>query len=376
MKKIVIFTVMLILVNAYLMAGKFEKEFTVKPGKKLTVDLDIGGSIEVRGWEKSTVNITINYSGREFDSDAVDFRQDDSGIYVNVNNGNYYRNKGLEISAQVPEKFDLDLETMGGSIKISNVEGEINGKTMGGSLVLDNLKGTAKMITMGGEIVLKNAELDGQLKTMGGEVLFEDVVGNIEGISMGGDITFRNVRIKEGTPRWHGGVVKISSMGGEIKVDDAPMGADVHTMGGEIYIKNANIFVKAKTMGGEINIERIDGWINATTMGGDVTAVMVGDPAQGKRDVDISSKGGTIDLTLPAGISADFDIRLDYTRESSRNFKIESDFDIRIEDSGDWIYDQGSPRKYIKGKGKINGGKHQIRIRTINGDIIIRKGEK
>jgi DUF4097 and DUF4098 domain-containing protein YvlB len=374
MKKFVIVLMVLGVLFSPVIAGTFEKEFSVKPGKKLTVDVQTGGSLEISGWEKSSVKFIVNFRGSRFEEDILDFYQDDEGVRMEVTDGEY-NNIGLDFEIQVPSKFDLDINTMGGNIMISGVEGVITGQTMGGSLNLDNLKGKLKMTTMGGEIVLKEAEVDGNLKTMGGEVLFEDVVGDIEGTSMGGAVTFRNVKIKSGTPREGAGVVKISSMGGEIKVDDAPLGADVHTMGGEIQVKNAKVFVKAKTMGGEITIEQVDGWIDATTMGGEITAVMVGDPSQGKRDVDLSSKGGNIDLTLPAGISADFDIRLDYTRNSSQDYKIHSDFDIQIEESKEWEYSRGNPRKTISGTGKIKGGQHRIRIHTINGNIWIRKGK-
>jgi len=45
---------------------------------------------------------------------------------------------------------------------------------------------------------------------------------------------------------------------------------------------------------------------------------MVGDPAKGKRDVEIQSMGGDIILTVPSALSMDFDIRLTYTEISKR----------------------------------------------------------
>jgi hypothetical protein len=375
MKKIWFVLVAMLMAGSFSLGiGKeFDKEIEVEPGKKLSVNIKTGGSIEIHGWEKHIARITVE--GKIYDSDVIDLQKDEDGIRVEIDNGSGYDGGSIEFVADVPNKFDLDLQTMGGSIEISSVEGTINGQTMGGSLRLDNLKGEIKMTTMGGEISLQNAELNGTLKTMGGAVNFFNVVGNIEGITMGGSVTHKNVRRKAGETPGSGGEVKISTMGGEIYVDDAPMGADVHTMGGEITVKNANIFVKAKTMGGEITIENADGWIDATTMGGDVTAVMTGDPSKGKRDVYISSKGGDIDLTLPKGISADFDIRLTYTKNSNRNYDIKSDFDINVEEPDKWDYGKGSPRKIIYGKGEINGGKNRIKVETVNGDIRIRKSD-
>ena len=63
-------------------------------------------------------------------------------------------------------------------------------------------------------------------------------------------------------------------------------------------------------MGGNIEIDAVDGLVKATTMGGDVNVRMVGDPAKGKRDVEIQSMGGDIMLTVPSALSMDFDITL------------------------------------------------------------------
>jgi DUF4097 and DUF4098 domain-containing protein YvlB len=165
-------------------------------------------------------------------------------------------------------------------------------------------------------------------------------------------------------------------MGGEIEVDDAPGGADVSTMGGEIRIRSARKYIKAKTMGGEIKIDEIDGGVKATTMGGDVEVNMVGDPDKYDRDVVLSSMGGDIILTVPAGLSMDFDIKLTLThRARDDEYRIISDFPIDIEKSGDWDSMSRSDRRYIYGTGKVAGGKNKIRIDTINGDIIIKKGQ-
>jgi DUF4097 and DUF4098 domain-containing protein YvlB len=187
---------------------------------------------------------------------------------------------------------------------------------------------------------------------------------------MGGEVSYRNVKRQD--ERNDAREVKISTMGGEIEVDDAPGGADVSTMGGEIRIRSAKKYVKAKTMGGEIKIDKIDGGVKATTMGGDIEVDMVGDPDQYDRDVVLSSMGGDIYLTVPAGLSMEFDIKLTLTRRTSNDYKIISDFPIEVEKTGDWE-DSGS-RRFIYGTGNVAGGKNKIRIDTVNGDIIIKKG--
>ena len=281
-------------------------------------------------------------------------------------------NEDLKFNVTVPRKFDLDLTTMGGSLFVDKVEGKMDGETMGGSIELSNLKGKIKFTTMGGDIDLKDSDVDGKVSTMGGEVTFNNIIGDVDGSSMGGDVIYKNVKSRDGK-KDTGRSVNISTMGGEIKVDEAMSGADVSTMGGDIQVKKAAGFVKANTMGGTVEIEEIDGWVKATTMGGDVIVKMTGDPNQGRRDVHISSMGGDIDLTLPAGISARFDIRLTYTRKSSQDFKISSDFPLDMEEDDEWNYQNGDPRKTIDGTGKTGSGEYLVKISTINGNIRIKK---
>ena len=127
-------------------------------------------------------------------------------------------------------------------------------------------------------------------------------------------------------------------------------------------------------MGGKILLDSVDGAVRATTMGGDVHVRMVGDPSRGDRSVEISSMGGDIELIVPAGSSMDVDAELTYTRDHDRRYQIRSDFPLRQTVSPDWETDHGTPRKTIHATGSVNGGRNQVKIRTINGDVRIVKG--
>jgi len=222
---------------------------------------------------------------------------------------------------------------------------------------------------MGGDVTYKNViqrnEETIKITTMGGNLDIDSKGGKVEAKTWGGDIDAA------------GDEINASTMGGDITVDEAPSGAEVHTMGGDIKIHSVKKYVKAKTMGGDIDIDAIDGWVETTTMGGDVTVTMIGDPGEGKRDVEIISMGGEVKLTVPPELSMDFDIELEYTKDSRQNYRIKSDFDMQIEETEEWKRSHrfGSPVKTIYGIGKINGGKNRIRIKTTNGSIDIKRGK-
>jgi DUF4097 and DUF4098 domain-containing protein YvlB len=356
------------------------RSFNVSPGQKLTVNLKTGGTIRITGWERPVVSVDALLKGRDWRNVAVDFEQTSGGVLVTSRYIQQRNNSaGLEYDVSVPKRFDVAIDSMGGAVQISEIEGRLSGKTMGGELRLSNIKGDVDLSTMGGEINLTNSEVDGTLSTMGGSVVFEDVIGNVKGSSMGGNVVYRNVRKlvssrSAGQPDSVGEEVNISTMGGEIRVDDAPLGANVSTMGGDVNVGRAARFVKAKTMGGDIKIQAIDGWVEAETMGGNVSVNMIGTENGTRRSANISSKGGDITLTVPGSLSVEFDLELAYTRNSKQNYTIASDFPVQIRDTPNWDYSRGSPRKFIYGTGVSGGGKHRIRIETINGNIIIKRG--
>jgi DUF4097 and DUF4098 domain-containing protein YvlB len=371
MKTIAIF-VGLLLFAGLSVASNVHQEFQVQPGKTLDINLRTGGDIRIEGWNKPAVSVNGFVKGRDREDCELIAEQTATGVLVKsryFGNQKSYNATG-ELVIRVPGRFNIQIESMGGAVTIQNVEGEFDGRTMGGALELSGLKGKISFSTMGGNINLTKSDLNGEVTTMGGDVLIEDVTGNVEGSTMGGQVIHKKA---PGAGGMSSGEVEISSMGGALNVADAPAGADLHTMGGDIFVKSAKDHVRAKTMGGDIRIDSIDGWVRAETMGGDVTVAMTGDPSHGNREVELISYSGDIEIAVPENLAMTLDLELGYTKGNSGRYSIKSDFPVQTKESSEWDYDDGSPRKYIQGSGKVGDGTNRVRIRTINGNIILRK---
>jgi DUF4097 and DUF4098 domain-containing protein YvlB len=157
------------------------------------------------------------------------------------------------------------------------------------------------------------------------------------------------------------------SMGGDIRVSDAPHGAVLRTMGGDIRVKNANGTVIAKTMGGDIRVDRLQGSLDAGTMGGDVDVEVLN--AGNNRDIKISSMGGRIEVTLPKDFAADFEVQLEQERDG-REHKIVSDFPLQVATTTrrHWF----RKVEVLTGTGKNGSGANHVRLWTIGSDITIR----
>lgn len=363
--------------NSYNNSEKREikKEFQVKAGGKLEIDLKTGSSIEVYGWDKEMLSATAYIKNDEDNKIEFEFSKNGNDVEINSDYAerNHHNHSNAKLVVWVPNKYDVEFSTMGGEIKAENVEGKIAGKTMGGEMNFTHLKGYMDVTTMGGGIKITDSEVDGKAKTMGGEVLLENIQGDLNASSMGGAVRQKNV---QGKNKSIGKEVNINTMGGEINVDNAPNGAKLKTMGGEITVNKAGDFADVETMGGDIEIKEIDGWVKAKTMGGDINVCMIGNAAEGKRDVLLTSMGGDVTLTVPEKLAMNIDIEIAYTRDSKKDFaecKVISDFSVKEERSTEWDKSKGSPRKYITATGSTGDGKNKVKIRTINGNVYLKK---
>ncbi len=311
---------------------KIEKEFKVKSGQTLKLELKIGADILVEGWDKELLTAEIELDGDDADEVTIDFDESSGGVKIHA----YYDGKSKnwksdgKFKVRVPSKFNVEFETMGGDVALRNIDGELSGTTMGGDLDFNNLKGMLKATTMGGDIKQKN------VKRRTGESIGEEA--------------------------------NISTMGGDIKLDEAPSGAKVKTMGGDIEINSVKEYLLAETMGGDIKVKDLDGWAEATTMGGDVEIKMTGDPNEGKRDVVMKSLGGDIKLYVPEGLSMDIEIEIKYNENHEDDVEIVSDFDL-----DEKVEKENKDTMVLTGKGKTGSGKNKIVLKTIGGKVYLKK---
>lgn len=379
-----------------------EKSLPASPGGLLSVELDTGGTLAVSGWDRQEVAVTARRGGPDGRATEVELREASGGVVLTSRYTGPRQTHATSMSfdVKVPASFDVRVTSSGGSVRIVGLDGAFTGHTGGGDLTFSGASGRVELSTGSGTVTLTRSRLDGRVSTGGGDILFEGVRGSVEGHTGGGRVTRRDAADdgagaspREGAASddatedeatrqgvtlegvMQAGVLKVSKAGGRIEVADAPEGADLETGGGNIRVGSARRFVRAQTGGGDIHIEAVDGRVEATTGTGSVSVTMTGDPGgEGARDVFIATGNGDVTLSVPPGLSMEFDLRVAYTR-ADQPHRIESDFPLERRAPPEWSSAEGTPRCYVYGAGRIGGGHHhRIRIQTLNGDIHIRKG--
>jgi len=189
-----------------------------------------------------------------------------------------WNNQGLSISFKisVPRQVNSNLQTSGGSIKISGLSGSQDFKTSGGSLSVDDVSGNTRGATSGGSITVSASNDNIDLATSGGSITAKDCTGKINLATSGGSLNMSNLN----------GTVNAA------------------TSGGSITASNINGTLKTGTSGGSVRLTGISGNLDASTSGGsmEVSIASVSDYVR-------LSNSGNLSLTLPSGKGYNLKVR-------------------------------------------------------------------
>jgi beta-lactamase regulating signal transducer with metallopeptidase domain len=354
-----------------------DRDVPAKPGETLTLDLDTGANVEIRGAEVSAVHVHLELGGKDWKDSRPTFERVSNGVRVRIDQtGDDYSSMSTShrLQIRVPSRFDVRLRSAGGGIGISNVEGTFSGNTGGGEIVLDHVRGRARLTTGGGEIRVTDSHLAGSVTTGGGAIKLDGVSGGLTGSSGSGPVIHAGEEekpIKEGADDG-ASAPHYDKAGGDIDLDEVPSGAKITTGGGDIHIGRGAGQVNARTGGGDVVIGPIAGSVKAGTGAGKVTVTLasVGGKPQ---SLDLWSGSGAMVIELPPDLDARFDIETAYTKSFGRAANIKSAFPLAVEPATDWSDDEGTPRRYVRATGVAGKGGGLIKIKTVNGDVEIRK---
>jgi len=245
----------LLLMTGSLQAKTYNEEFTVENGGLLKLVTDVG-AIDIETHAKEMVLVEVEISGKNEDDMSVHFKKNGDNVSItgDFDRGGFgFGNSHIRVTYKVtlPENYNVDLDTSGGSIEIENltgkvdahtsggsisvedVEGDVNIKTSGGSLDLENIIGEINAKTSGGSIKLKiptKPTKDIKVKTSGGSIsayLVKDVAVDLSAKTSGGRVTSEfdvngtiSKRKIEGTINGGGPELVLKTSGGSVRIKE------------------------------------------------------------------------------------------------------------------------------------------------------------
>ncbi len=371
-----------------------ERTLPASSGERIYIDVRPGGSITIHGWNQSQVRMRAVLSGDQVSETRVLFDRTANGLelraIVDYQRNNTRNSNRFEL--WVPRKFDVQMTSGGGGIAIDNVEGRFSGNTGGGEITLESVTGEASLTTGGGEVRVANSSLNGSVTTGGGGGIVTNTTGDVR-VSSGGGAVIRD-GVSQGQARVYGvggldpqtivsiggtvdaralsdGAISYNSAGGDIRYESVPNGGRFNTGGGSIVIGSVGGRASFNTGGGNIRLSNVADDVTATTGAGSVEISLIS--ANGTaQNVTVASGTGQVVIELPANYDGRLDLETAYTERNGPT-KIQSDFPVAVTETDEWDGRNGTPRRYVRASGQAGSGRGLIKIRTVNGDVVIRR---
>lgn len=272
---------------------------------------------------------------------------------------------------EMPLKFSLDTQTQGGHVQVDHLEGSLRVETSGGDIRTGNITGPVWVRTSGGMIDLGNIGQNVDASTAGGNI----EVGNVNGGAIldtgGGEISAGIVN----------GPVQAQTGGGDILLKAASGPVVVGTGGGQIHLGECGNTVRAQTAAGNIRVAGARGRVQAQTSGGSINlfqamGAVLAQTSAGRilAQIDankntfapshLQTQVGDVDVFIPPSLP----VSVHAVIGQALGHRIVSDFPLKIQNaSGNFM---AGP---VRGDGALNGGGSELGIRTLMGNIQIRK---
>lgn len=349
--------------------------------KNLRVKVDMG-SVIVRGGHEQAINYVVHTrfgtsseqeARREFEQYKVTayVKGDTAWVVGEWQGSRRPKHCSLEFSVNVPREMTLvKLETDGGSVDATGLNGRVEAESGGGSVHLDDVGGGANAETGGGSIEVGTVSGDIGLHTGGGSIEVRQANGKVIAETGGGSVEIQNgaqgatIETGGGSIEVHrcNGKVKASTGGGSIELGDIGGPAEIDTGGGSIRLNSAKGHVHAETGGGGIELLGVPS-AQAETGAGPIVMKLVNTGGE-RRDSELETSAGDITVYIAPDVAVTVRAGVDL----ASGHHVTSDFpDIHIHSEGDW----GS--KTISAEGKLNGGGPMLKVRTTSGDINFRR---
>jgi hypothetical protein len=390
----------------------FDCQVEARAGERLTLELPDRVSARVVGRDRSGVSVRAE-TGRTL---SVRAERVAGGVRVAVTGTRGGDGTEPDLVIEVPSRFDVQASADGGGVEIRDVRGTFTGHTRGGGLALVRAEGTVRMDAGGGGAYIQDSRLDGRLEMGGGGVMMGENRGSLDVRGAGATVVGTpdavrgwSDRLRAQADRWRQQhdeqardaaaaaraqadaqaaaqraaelradasadarrhAVAIARGSGAIDVRYAPDGANLWTGGGDVRVARASGHVLAHTGRGDVTVQSVDGSARVSTDAGNVSVALAGRGG----DVQVSSAQGSVTLVLPADFSGALEVESAYTQGHAPT-RVVSEFPLAVSQTQGWDSRQGTPRRYVRGRGTLGSGRYRVNVTAVNGDVrVVRAG--
>ena len=351
----------------------------VHEGDHIKVKTDLGNiAINTRNTSDDTLSYRVHLEtdGRQKDakqllkSFTITARATSDGVLLKAEGPDRHGAGRLwvTIDLDMPKNASVDVNTGGGNIDASQIQGRVGLATSGGNITAGDIGGPARLETGGGNIIAKNVSGELYANTGGGHITIGSVVGDATLKTGGGHIRVTSV---QGTAHFETGGGNITlehsgaelaaeTGGGEITVGEAEGVVRAHTDGGGIKVVRTFGPTDLETSGGSIYLTQVDSAVKASTNDGGITAWFVA-PKKASGVCELQSSSGDITVHLPRELPVTIDALV--MEGGDHRVIVDPAFPLKVS------YDDLKGSHTVRAAGDLNGGGELLKLRTVAGNI-------
>lgn len=274
--------------------SRIEKNLKLDPGGKLTVVSD-AGSLTVTGSPSPGAHVVLTSDKDDLESRFdLKFEELPGELRITMKKKDsltswtsWFNNSKIRFEIQVPTKTRTDLQTGGGHVTVSSLEGDQAAETSGGHIEITDIQGNLTAETSGGHISIKKISGNAKVETSGGHIETDGVNGNLSAETSGGHIEIRDAK----------GRVDADTSGGHVNVSFAKgnaHGGKIESSGGGITVAidpNVDLSIDASTSGGSVRTDvpvKIIGKVNGSSIKGSL--------GKGGEMLYVHTSGGSVSI--------------------------------------------------------------------------------
>lgn len=191
------------------------------------------------------------------------------------------------------------------------------------------------LTTSDGNITMQRLTSDQQCKTSDGSIRITEISGNVKAKTSDGDIHLKQIK----------GLVDVRTSDGNIELTSISGDTEASTSDGNIKLHKVKGDISVKTSDGYIDFQEISGSFKAHTSDGNI----MGNVIELRDELTLKTSDGNINVTLPAQLGLDLDIKGESLDIPFKNFSGKFD------------------KTYVKGQS--NGGGIPVVLSTSGGNV-------
>lgn len=244
-------TLLMCALSTAVFAKDINETFDVSAGGTLNLRTQ-AGSLKIETHDSNTVILEVETDGESADDFEITHSSNGTDLEIKgelKSRKRWVNNLRIKFKLTVPNEYNLDMHTSGGSINIQDLTGNIDAHTSGGSITVGSVKGKV------------------ELHTSGGSINTEAIYGPLDAHTSGGSI---NVTFAE-----------------QLTED-----AELDTSGGSInayLIDNIEIDIDASTSGGRVRSDfTVDGRVKKRSIRGKING--------GGPELKLHTSGGSVSI--------------------------------------------------------------------------------